>query len=45
MTIAYIDLVDSFRYFDTIMSQVISIEKDKKSKPDIKKKVYSKIQR
>jgi hypothetical protein len=45
MTIAYIDLVDSFKRFDKIMSQVIGLDDNRKTKINVSKKVYSKTQR
>ena len=35
MTIAYIDLVDSFKHFDKIISQMIKLDSDIKTEIDM----------
>lgn len=45
MTIAYLDLIDSFKHFDRIMSHVIKLDNNTKIKVDTSRNGYSKIRR
>ena len=39
MTIAYIDLIDSFKHFDKIMSQMLNLESEIKSGANVSDKL------